>query len=103
MLFRSPEWDAGEQAFVRVMSVGPTKNALVLRLDAETKHTFAPSANSRVVRIVISGGKVRVDPGRKDDFKLFEQKPQPRYQGRLVTEIEKGKDEGPFARSEDVV
>ena len=92
-----PKWDAGEQSFVRVMSVGPSKNKLVLRLDAKTNHTFAPSANSRVVRIVISGGKVRVEPGRKGDFSLFEQKPQTRYQGRLVTRIEKGKDEGPFA------
>lgn len=92
-----PQWDGGKQAFVRIMTIGPGKKDLRMRLNAEKDHLFKAAATSRIERVVISGSDVQVVPGLEADAKLFGRKPQPRYRGRLVTKIVPGKEDGPFA------
>ena len=91
-----PQWDAAEEAFVRVMRVGPGDEALRMRLDGETEHEFPAAAGPEIYRVVI-GEEVSVTEAHPTDGGLFGRKPRPRYQGRLVTRIVPGLEDGPFA------
>ena len=91
-----PQWDGASRAFVRVMRVGPGNKALRMRLDGEREHEFPAAESSRIYRVVI-GEEVVVREARPADAGLYGRKSQPRYQGRLVTRIVPGSEDGPFA------
>lgn len=91
-----PQWDGGAQAFVRVMKVSPGSKALRMRLDPEKHHVFPPGKKEQIYRVVIGEG-VEVEEARPGDAALFGRKPGTRFQGRLVTKIARGTEEGPFA------
>lgn len=91
-----PQWDGGAEAFVRVMKVGPGKKPLRMRLETEREHVFPARKVAQIYRVVIGEG-IEVQAARAGDEKLFGRKPQPRFQGRLVTRIARGPDDGPFA------
>ena len=91
-----PAWDGGAQAFVRIMRVGPGRKPLKMRLTAETEHTFPATEISTIYRVVI-GEDVVVESAQDGDAKRYGRKPTPRFQGRLVTEITPGEEEGAFA------
>ncbi|MDP6207298.1 MAG: hypothetical protein QGG01_03270, partial [Roseibacillus sp.] len=91
-----PQWDGAEQVFVRVMKIGPGGKALRMRLNAGKEHVFPASKGAQIYRVVI-GEEVEVQAARAGDEKLFGRKSEPRFQGRLVTRIKRGADDGPFA------
>ncbi|MFK7852411.1 MAG: DUF6797 domain-containing protein [Akkermansiaceae bacterium] len=87
---------AGDGAFERWFYCGPSSNEMKLRLDAENIHTVPASSEPFVFGVRIHEGKaVAVNGGNAP--KAPDDPASKRFEGRVVTEIERGEPQGAWA------